>query len=355
MIVTWTVFVVSPQSVTTDEKSLLSSSQHFKLINENAFRKTIQSCIPYDDDDDSRLSSQKKKKSKKCLQHVPTDGERKVQRIAIASPPGIASDAFTSALYNSLLTYYYDSDSERMREAMNLVQTSHVPPYGYGKTHGWTKIIRLLGYPVLLHEVADAISWVINNREWKGKSEVGIHGEEDHIRVEMYSQVLKQIIRWHCRLSHVAAHTALFSFDFSSEDMDSVLTRLVKFLVSAPSTMQRNGDIDMEKVRRVGKAMSVEISSLMSAKYADVAKSAFLTHENLEIFKNILSSELENSNNLQKWPCFSFWDVSGDSESSLMEVSRFLAGSLVPDCHNAFTKCTVQKDKCEERGNAYCP
>jgi len=238
-----------------------------------------------------------------------------------------------------------------MQTAMDLVQTSHVPPYGYGKTHGWTKIVRMVGRPTLLREVFDSVAWVEagGGVERKGRNEL--------------AQVLRQVVRWHCRLSHVAAHTALFSFDFAGGgDLERVLVRLVVFLVSMPGSA-KGGDggsgVDMEKVTRVVEDMKPEIT-LLTTKALAADMNAFVTEEDIGILEDVLMDEFRMSGNLTKWPCLSFWDVGvndsgGGAGSSIMaDVSKTLAASLVPDCDASFTECTVNRDKCEQRGDVLC-
>jgi len=321
-----------------------------KTSHEESFRKTIHSCNP---DEQSSSKNNDNKKKNDCQQHVPTD-TKSLQRIAIASPPGISSDTFTTALRRALLRHYYSGDLNAMQTAMELVQTSHVPPYGYGKTHGWTKIVRIVGRPTLLREVFDSMNWAGANGDEGGNSRKGI---------DELSQVFRQVIRWHCRLSHVAAHSALFSFDFASGgDLETMLVQLLSFLVSIPgSTKEGYGEdiVDMEKVKRVAEDMEPEITSLASSKAFATEINAFFMEDDIGILEDVLMDEFHRSGNLTSWPCMSFWDVMGKgsvgSGSSIMaDVSITLAASLVPNCDAPFTKCTVKKDKCEQRGDVLC-
>lgn len=66
-----------------------------------------------------------------------------------------------------------------------------VPAYGYGKNHGWSRIIRLVRSPLL-----QALQLLSDKQSFES--------------FELESQV-RQLVRWHCRLSHVAAHTRMLT------------------------------------------------------------------------------------------------------------------------------------------------
>jgi hypothetical protein len=83
---------------------------------------------------------------------------------------------------------------------INLIVTSHVPSYGYGNTHGYTKIIRFVPRPIVI-QVIDTL-----------------YGSLCTCTDETYTDImfddiistLRLISQYHCLLSRVAAHTALF-------------------------------------------------------------------------------------------------------------------------------------------------
>ena len=45
---------------------------------------------------------------------------------------------------------------------IHFVQTSHIPPYGYGKTHGLNKIIRIIGQLIYI-QVLDTLFTLLSN------------------------------------------------------------------------------------------------------------------------------------------------------------------------------------------------
>ena len=81
---------------------------------------------------------------------------------------------------------------------VDLLLSTHVPPYGYGRNHGWTKIVRLY------RDVADHAYSVLAP---------ATNGAVDTALVDAQTRLL---VRWHCRLSHVAAHTKMLSGTFTT-------------------------------------------------------------------------------------------------------------------------------------------
>eukprot|EP01041_Mallomonas_annulata_P007460 gene7460-15265_t len=76
-----------------------------------------------------------------------------------------------------------------------IILDSHVPAYGYGKNHGWSRIVRI-SRGVIPH----AYSLL-----------KGIHHNGSNIPSSAFVLQVRQLARWHCRLSHVAAHTKMLT------------------------------------------------------------------------------------------------------------------------------------------------
>ena len=90
-----------------------------RLPNEAAFEQTLRSCL-----------------GAACYTATPK-GSRADSRIALLAPPSQAADAFFA---------WYVALAKRggvTARKVEWVQTSHAPPYGYGKNHGYTRIVRL--------------------------------------------------------------------------------------------------------------------------------------------------------------------------------------------------------------------
>jgi hypothetical protein len=91
---------------------------------------------------------------------MPSDMNRpsqKIQRVALISPPGILIEAFKTQieqiaqLYNTTTTNnnkLVNNNNKNVSSRIHIIVTNHVPPYGYGKTDGLTKIIRQISNPI---------------------------------------------------------------------------------------------------------------------------------------------------------------------------------------------------------------
>jgi hypothetical protein len=117
----------------------------------------------------------------KCFD-MPAKG---VERVGLLAPPGSGADF----LHNILRRVHSNIPSDKFE----VISESHVPAYGYGKNHGWSRIIRLVRSPIpqAIHLLANSPS-------------------PTNAASPLESQV-RQLVRWHCRLSHVAAHTRMLS------------------------------------------------------------------------------------------------------------------------------------------------
>ena len=144
------------------------------------FYRTLKSC----------LSPQK------CLRYIPEDDGTKTERIALLAPPGTLGDLFQRFVAEVVRLHKQKNDPRRLE----LIPTSHVPPYGYGKTHGYTQIIRFVVLPVRL--AAADMALAAQPHETTATTE---------IHLEDIQQATQQLIRWHCRISHVAAHTSVLT------------------------------------------------------------------------------------------------------------------------------------------------
>jgi hypothetical protein len=174
-----------------------------ELEHEYIFRETIKSCL-----------------KSNCKRFIPeVDGESR-QRVAFVTPPGLAPLSKTIYSLMESITHQRNRD-DPTGATIDLIERSSVPPYGYGKTHGLTAIVRLIPHPLLL-EVIGALQGVLKP------------GESHHaITLQDIKAGLRQILRYHCRLSAVAAHTALLSVSYTSlsTSLAAVTTLVQDFLV----------------------------------------------------------------------------------------------------------------------------
>ena len=256
-----------------------------RLPNEAAFEQTLRSCL-----------------GAACYTATPK-GSRADSRIALLAPPSQAADAFFD---------WYVALAKRggvTARKVEWVQTSHAPPYGYGKNHGYTRIVRL-ALPLLSSVAA---------------STQGAPAAES----------LAQHIRWHCRVSHVAAHTAQLTVR-SSKDLTDVVERrltterLLSFagLKVAPDLLDE-GERTFAPVLRALQAADASTDALDASRWR---------------LADVLSSELSATQNLRAWPCRSLWVDMDDP--ALVEAARALA----PNCSRPFTTCSVGRDREEMFG-----
>ncbi len=59
-------------------------------------------------------------------------------RVGILSPPDSGGESITQALTN------WVNKNKKLSQSTELVYSTNVPAYGYGKNHGWSRIIRLV-------------------------------------------------------------------------------------------------------------------------------------------------------------------------------------------------------------------
>jgi hypothetical protein len=323
-----------------------------ELEHEEWFRNTIKSCLPV--------------QNPKCKSFFPdADGEKK-QRIAVLTPPGEAS----FSLYNKIeaIQYQHNHRIDKVGPFIDAFTRTSVPPYGYGKTHGLTKIVRLVPRPLVL-EVTDALHSLLEP-------------EETHkgITIHDLKAGLRMILRYHCRLSAVAAHTAMLSIDYKELEIDSagVSRKLHSFLVP-DDKLKDAGDEDDKMFEFVADddpsglfdaQMAYGVSAASVRRFVVVTSHRFeflqtqmltfigaSTKTNIhKLLDEVLVDELTKSKNLTIWPCPSFWSVGEEPlPLHISPLLQRLANELSPDCHNdSFAQRWVERDKCEAEGDGQC-
>ena len=270
----------------------------------------------------SNLLKECRPDKQKCLQYTPD----KKERIAIMRPPGEFGDLFEQFVSNVVDVYGSNTTAN-----LELLPTAHVPPLGYGKTHGYTKIIRLLVSP-LMTQAADLL----------------LNQEED-VSVQDLNQVTRQVVRWHCRLNQVAAHTSLLTVTFDSiiSQAQSVREDICHFLNLQPKDnvqhFMDDGFLETDDLELVME----KIQKILLKANSQISKPIH------DFIHQVIQDELDKTNNLQNWPCLSFWSVGGDSKE-LTPVARKVAAAFAPNCSADFAHCGVARDKCEERGDPIC-
>mmetsp|Transcript_24994 Transcript_24994/g.30741 ORF Transcript_24994/g.30741 Transcript_24994/m.30741 type:complete len:389 (+) Transcript_24994:391-1557(+) len=328
--------IISPQNLSQNQRvndhgihQHVEEPDRISLSNEQLFLQTIKDCTD----------------EAKCGHHIPNGS--KVQRIAIHSPPSAATGAFFDMIEGALLTYY-NNDKQAMSQKIELIRSTHVPPYGYGKSHGYTKIIRVM-YTPILKEVFETLSALA--------IENGPEFFEEMWDKSLIEQSLRQIVRYHCRMSHVAAHTAMLNIDLDSSSIDQDVLNIVKHIIEHIDGEQNEKIFD-HKLREIENDIKSKlITNEPFSTTPDLSHRFYYTDE-VDTLSEVLQTELDLTNNLQKWPCLSFWDPfsPGDVQNgvSINDHAKTLAKALSPNCSDAFSKCTVKKDRCEEKGDSSC-
>ena len=141
---------------------------------ERYFEKTIRGCL-----------------GPKCFD-MPS---KNIDRIGLLSPPGSGADILYKYIQKLYSSSSSSSPSQIKLSNYEIIYENNVPAYGYGKNHGWSRIIRLLRRPI-----PHALQLLYEANQF----------ESSDILTLLDSQI-RQLIRWHCRLSHVAAHTRMLT------------------------------------------------------------------------------------------------------------------------------------------------
>jgi len=304
-----------------DQREPVQTIMPVPLESERIFLSTIRSCIPAN--------------HTKCMQYIPPGTT--AERIAVLVPPGEFGDWVTKWIIRTVRATFGKEQSEKLQ----LIHISHIPPYGYGKTHGWMKIIRVLPSTLMLG-AADAIRSSLDD----GQS-------QSNISLDDLKSAFRMLTRWHCRISHIAAHTAVLTIDMKDYDIDpvSVTEMLVRFVDPAkdghslePKMINVYGDDD-----QTGNGYLLNGHTIGLLTWIQQSSGLHIAEE-LEV---VLKEELQISKDFSAWPCQSFWSTGEEGGKSAPMASK-LAAKLSPDCNAEYTTCVVKKDHCEEAGDPIC-
>lgn len=323
------------------KKMLMKIVEVREMPHEVVLRKTIRDCVPSTN------------QHNKCKTFVPEPSTavgdvEKVQRVAMIAPPGKLASAIRNHM--RLVADQYNSRNDDGKEPkIKVIETSHVPPYGYGRSHGLTKIVKFMPQPVLL-QVIDAFKALLGPKPQSINT----------VTLEDLQVGLLQIMRFHCRLSHVAAHTASFSIDPKTLVNHTQLgLSLRDFMAPATSTTKdvpsRDDDdaavtADDDEMRVIYDQKSIGASIL--TRLSEQLTNGGATTTILELLDGVLQQEMERTKGLTAWPCPSFWEAPAPLQ--LSDLTKKLAAALSPDCDDPYASCFVQRDKCEAAGDAVC-
>lgn len=316
------------------------------LEHEGDFLRTIKSCIPG--------------QGKKCGTFVPKGNDGK-QRIAVISPPGEMSNM----LWHSIQQVVKQHQKVLSRHPIDFIRTSHVPPYGYGKTHGLTKIIRLVHKPLVMG-VADAMQQIIvdgENHHHMLPGEPLLHQQD--ITIQDLKSVLRQFMRFHCRLSKAAAHTAILSINLNDfiDNEEYTNQKLYEFIRASPDGKNEKPNeedelADLQMAMNGGMDEVDILSSELGFVSQILTRIQAESHGSIKVLQEldaVLKDELWKTKNLTNWPCESFWTVGEPQhKTELGHFATKIARNFSPNCTDPFANCWVPRDKCEAAGQGVC-
>lgn len=179
---------------------------------------------------------------------------------------------------------------------------TNVPPYGYGKNHGWGRIIRIYS------KLPEHALRILERSNKKNPSK------------NLYATQIEQLMRWHCRLNHVAAHSSMLSI-FVDDFLERPVVELYKIL-SFMGVRPSQYDIEEAMESMEGR----QALTALSESFGDVPR---------ELIATAASQIGATTKKLSKWPCDSFREL----ESTSGERLPLPCKTLHPDCDNDLVSC----------------
>lgn len=180
--------------------------------------------------------------------------------------------------------------------------STNVPAYGYGKNHGWSRIVRIVS------KVPEHALKVLERNRQESPSQ------------SLYAAQLEQLMRWHCRLNHVAAHSSMLSV-FTEDLLERPSVEIYKIL-SFMGVRPSQYDIE-EALQRVEGRQAL---TALSESFGVVPN---------ELVATAVSQMTATTQKLSKWPCDSFREL----ESTSGEVLPLPCKTLHPDCDSQLVSC----------------
>ena len=224
-----------------ENQQQLTSKNNNHNINkmESQFLSTVRKeCIPGRDDSNGEINPTTHRQ-RECLRHVPTridrnkkssnnhkskeeeEEDRKLHlskpRIGVMFPPGYIGQSFANWIADALKQSPSRSSSTM---DVDILSTSHVPVYGYGKSHGYTKLVRFVPLPLPLAVYDAYLYGVLSSSSLEESSSsssaspsltvVDSSSLRDALErimktgtnnIASMGRILRLILRWHCRLS----------------------------------------------------------------------------------------------------------------------------------------------------------
>jgi len=285
-------------------------------------------------------------------------------RVALISPPGAIGVAFFLCVQETLdrLFPFDEEDSSYHKNKVELIYATNAPPYGYGKNHGYDKIVRLVDTSLEIGVIDASILFKGHNGS--------VLLDDLHVQ-----SIMKQQIRWHCRLNHVSAHTPLMTVA-----LQEMIERPVEILHDVAAFVSYHKQLEQAEIFNVFGNSFDKITQEKAVAGASISKpmkeaqlnsiNVFNTavknvlQEKAQLFRPDISLEDLNesilaeftlTNNLKNWPCESLWSVDGAGIVNMSNnLPSLFASALAPDCSSPKVKCFVKRDQCEHKGKTPC-
>ena len=200
--------------------SQLSSSIPLPTDLISKYTKSIsKECIPGRDDSNNEINPTTHRK-RECLRHVPLGKHhdqidlkysmlKQKPRIGIMRTPSYISHTIANLIKETL-----QQTSEELHFNLEIIITSNVPVYGYGKSHGYTKLIRINVMPLSLAVVDTYLytsGMVLGKNDEDESSSIDVLKDTiDEMKlgrrlgvpsIGTVGMILSLIMRWNCRMS----------------------------------------------------------------------------------------------------------------------------------------------------------
>lgn len=292
----------------------ISPSSVIKLKNDlenlySNFEQTIKSCL-----------------GESCFdEKVDYPSGEKIERIGILGPLRSGGNSIVNIVKSSI-------PHSNKNKKIDIIYDTNVPAYGYGKNHGWTRIIRLV------RRLVPHSSLLLS------------HSNDDLMELQM-----RQLIRWHCRLNHVAAHTKMLTV-FIEDLIERPVTEFHNILTFIDAKFSREDMIKAIDDYKVALEKDIGLkffshTSLTDEVFGDTSHSpdsSYSTHPLSETAITAaitaLQTEFKKSENLSKWPCESFKDLEKEKNGQAPGLLPMHSSMLSANCSDSFVTCSVRFD-----------
>lgn len=199
--------------------SQLSSSIALPTDLTSKYKSSIsKECIPGRDDSNNEINPTTHRK-RECLRHVPLGKHhdqvdlkysmlKQKPRIGIMITPSYISHTIANLIKETLL-----QTSDELHFNLEIIITSSVPVYGYGKSHGYTKLIRINVIPLSLAVVDTYLytAGMVLRKNDEDESSIDVLKDTiDEMKsgrrlappsIGTVGMILSLIMRWNCRMS----------------------------------------------------------------------------------------------------------------------------------------------------------